>query len=565
MRVRWPHKHHAYDLQEFADGTIKRIKKPLHPWWPWSWILHTERVLLSPILCAFALLIVQMLDLSIKLIIALLTLIAIRVWWICQQHKTKLLLWKTRTSYWSYALIIAIAFWLIKDGSQQWLLPGTSVIILARLWHFTKGWDNDRLLLKKKWGIALGMPGKRLAGSSVRRVKYEDGIYKLFIDLPRGKFTTADVEKAINNVAGAMRTHPQCIHVERTDDDARPIVHVLSPKTLDKVTKWPGDAISNDGIATVGTMANDKPARLQLWSEIGSKIIWFVGARGSGKSRAVHLLLAAAMRSGLVALDIIDAKGGVDLGVWRKHAHFFGITVEDAKDAVNRANAIHDARLSQLASTGSEKFRIGIDGPLWLLVIEEAPEVLRDKDVAEGVARLARISRASGVGVLFVSQIAKVDIIGGRGVAANIDTRVIFECDRQTAGAAIDGKVFIDMAQMPTALPGTALFIGEGTDSGMFGRWFDIDPKVAVSHVVQAHIDQAVADVINVGLIPATNNETTQEVNDETIETSSEIVTASSKEDVVKYLNEHPDTTSAEISRVTGVPSRTIRRWRTHK
>jgi hypothetical protein len=550
--MRWPHKHHAYDLQEFADGTIKRLKKPLRPWWPWSWVLNTERVLISPMLCAIALSIVQVLDLSVKLTVSFLTLITIRAWWVCQQHKTKILMLKTRTAYWSYMVILALAFWFFNDGSHRWLVLGTALIIIARLWHFTKGWDHDRLMLRKKWGVALGMPGKRLAGSSVRRVKYDEGTYKLYVELPRGKYTTADVEKAIGNIAGALRTNPQCVHVERTNDDARPIVHILEPKSLSKITKWPGHVVSADGMATVGTLANDKPAMLQLWSEIGAKVIWFVGARGSGKSRAVHLILATAMRSGLVAIDIIDAKGGVDLGIWRKHAHFFGTTVDDARVAVKRANAIHDARLSELAASNGEreKFVIGVDGPLWLLVLEEAPEVLSDKEVAKGVARLSRLSRASGVGILFVSQIAKMDAIGGREVAANIDTRVIFECDRQTASAAIDGKVYADITQMPTATPGAALFIGEGTDSGLFGRWFNIDPKIAASQVVPAHIDKAIADVINVGFIPPSVEEA-----------STKPVSTMTKEYVEQYIRDHPGVHSSEVSRVTGVPASTVRRW----
>jgi hypothetical protein len=156
MRARWPHKHQAYDLQEFADGTIKRLKKPLRPWWPWSWILHIERVLLSPILCAFALLIIQMLDLRIKLIVALLTLITIRAWWICQKHKTKILLWKTRTAYWSYVVIAVLAVWLISDGSPIFMPDCNHYCVLA----FHEGLDHDRLP-SKKWALP-GMPGKRL-------------------------------------------------------------------------------------------------------------------------------------------------------------------------------------------------------------------------------------------------------------------------------------------------------------------------------------------------------------------------------------------------------------------
>jgi hypothetical protein len=103
---------------------------------------------------------------------------------------------------------------------------------------------------------------------------------------------------------------------------------------------------------------------------------------------------------------------------------------------------------------------------------------------------------------------------------------------------------------MPTATPGAALFIGEGTDSGLFGRWFNIDPKIAASQVVPAHIDKAIADVINVGFIPPSVEKE-----------SAGTVSTMTKEYVEQYIRDHPGVHSSEVSRVTGVPASTVRRW----
>lgn len=557
LRWRWPYRRAAREPVERADGTVIFALKPLRVWWPWSWLLAAERWLTGPVVGAVALYGVHRLTVGIPYgaarvvlpawaVMVGVALVVLRSWWVCLDHRTRLGPWTVRTLVPTLALTGAATWWLVRSGDPVALAAGLGVTVAARWWHYARGRLADVRRIVKRWAVALGAEGRVLAGSVVEDVRLgRSGAFTLYVVLPGGRLTFEDVVRSRGHIATTYHTTISQVRVERGDDDARPVVHVAPPGVLHRVHPWSGEPVGPDGVLTVGLLADERAARLAFWSEVGSKIVWLIGKRGSGKSRAVHLLLSALTRSGLVALDVIDAKGGVDLSRWAVYTVTGTIAtdLDGARTALERANAVLDARMGDLLAAGREKYVVGRDGPLWLLVIEEAPEVLSDPECARLMGRLGRLSRAGGVGVLLVSQVAKVDAVGGRDVVQNVDTRVIFECDRQTAGQAIDGRSQVDMSRLPPGRPGVALWLGEGAEPDMLGRWFDVDPDTVTDGAQVPALDPAAARVL-----------------------AGPVVSCAPAPDlralVAAYYAEHPDASSGQASRATGVPAGTIRRWR---
>ena len=549
MRWRWPQRKAAVELFERADGTVEMVRRPLRVWWPWSWVLATESWLASPVACAAALAVARGLALEWPWLTLGAAVVAFRAWWVCQDHRATVGPARVPTlAVALVALALAVA-WVALSGSGMALAVGTVSASAVRLWHSRHGRSARTRRVARTWAIRLGMEGARLAGSVVEGVVFgAGGSMALRVVLPPGRLSLADLDRSRGHIATAYGTSRGQVRVERGDDDSRPLVHIAPPGALARVIPWPGDAVGPDGMVPVGTLADDQPAVVRLWSAVGSKIVWLVGKRGSGKSRAVHLLLSACARSGLVALDLVDMKGGMDLSRWAPTTVTGQVAcdLEGAREALRRANRVHDLRTQILLSVGAEKWIVGSHGPLWLTVLEEAPEALSDPECASLAGRLARLSRATGVGVLIVSQIAKVEAVGGRDVAQNIDLRVIFECDRDTARRAVDGQSEVDMSAIPPGRPGVALWLGEATDGGQLGRWYDVDPATATDGAVAPTLDPAAQAVVGRRGAQGPDGPARRRI-------------------VAAYMAENPQASSAQVEQATGVPAGTVRRWRSEE
>jgi hypothetical protein len=555
LRWRWPRRKASVQLFERADGTVEVVRKPLRVWWPWSWVLASERWLAAPGLCGLAVWAARGWPWPLLALGAV--AVAGRSWWVCQCHVVTVGGWHVRTLWAALAALgLALAWLWLAPGGTAGLACGTLAVALARLWHLRHGHAADVRRVARVWAIRLGAEGARLPGSVVEDARVgSGGSLDLHVVLPPGRLALADLERARGHIATAYGTVSAQVRVTRGDDDARPVVHVAPPGVLARVAPWPGDAVRADGTVHVGTLADEQPAVVRLWSEVGSKVVWLVGKRGSGKSRAVHLLLASCARSGLVALDLVDMKGGVDLTRWAPHTVTGSVAcdLDGAREALRRANRVHDLRMTALRGSGAEKHRVGPDGPLWLTVLEEAPEALSDPECARLAGRLARLSRATGVGMLIVSQVAKVEAVGGRDVAQNVDLRAVFECDRDTARRAADGRSDVDLSAMPVGRPGVALWLGEGADDGQLGRWFDLDPAEAVQGALAPSLDPSALDALR----------PEADVPEDVPVILAPVPEVPRRTLVAAYVGEHPGASSAEIASATGVPAGTVRRWRT--
>jgi hypothetical protein len=547
LRWRWPQRRAAVELHEHADGTVEMVRRPLRVWWPWSWILATEQWLASPVVCSLALALARAVAPGWPWLVLGAAVVALRSWWVCQDHRAMVGPVRVPTLAVALAALALALAWLAWSGSGAVLALALGATSMARLWHSRHGRAVRIRRVARTWAVRLGMDGARLAGSVIEGVTWgAGGSMALRVVLPPGRLSLADLDRSRGHIATAYGTSRGQVRVERGDDDSRPVVHIAPPGALARVAAWPGDAAGSDGVVTVGVLADDQPATVRLWSAVGSKIVWLVGKRGSGKSRAVHLLLSACARSGLVILDLVDMKGGVDLSRWAPHTITGEVAcdLEGAREALRRANRVHDLRMLTLRESGAEKWVVGTHGPLWLTVLEEAPEALSDPECASLAGRLARLSRASGVGLLIVSQIAKIEAVGGREVAQNIDLRVIFECDRDTARRAVDGQSEVDMSAVPPGRPGVALWLGEGTDSGQLGRWYDVDPTTVTEGALEPDLDvsaRAVAGRTGRGSGP------------------------NRRRLVAAYVAEHPQASSTQVEQATGVPAGTVRRWKSEE
>ncbi len=260
-----------------------------------------------------------------------------------------------------------------------------------------------------------------------------------------------------------------------------------------EVQPWTGPSLEPDGRFRVMTAQQDgQPVYGRLWTPgHGAHDIDLSGVKGSGKSNAAHLILASVMSAGRVVLDLIDLKGGTSLPEWRAVAHRFGSTVDEAMTALDRATAVMQARLAEYARTprldadgnpvvvhgqplvGVSQRDPSEDFPVYLLVIDEFPELIANRDAERKLRTLVNQSRSTNVAVMLIHQSNnRGDGWGDNtGIRTNITksgTVVAFRNDAGAGSKSVGGTARLQDIEEGT--PGAGFVSSPCTRGEVFGR-----------------------------------------------------------------------------------------------
>jgi len=210
------------------------------------------------------------------------------------------------------------------------------------------------------------------------------------------------------------------------------------------------------------------------------------GATGSGKSVAVHSMLASLLYRATpkeVRLLIVDPKM-LELSVYNDIPHLLLPVVTEAKKA---AVALHwavqemERRYRLMAEEGVRNLagynkkiekrvkELGRKPPSedenleWLpfvvVVIDELADLMMvaSKDVEESIARLAQMARASGIHLIVATQRPSVDVITGM-IKANFPARIAFQ-----VASRVDSRTILDSMGAESLLGGgDMLFVPPG-------------------------------------------------------------------------------------------------------
>ncbi|MDW7712151.1 MAG: DNA translocase FtsK 4TM domain-containing protein [Deferrisomatales bacterium] len=211
------------------------------------------------------------------------------------------------------------------------------------------------------------------------------------------------------------------------------------------------------------------------------------GATGSGKSVAVHSMLASLLYRATprdVRLLIVDPKM-LELSVYNDIPHLLLPVVTEAKKAAvtlrwavqemeRRYRLMAEEGVRNLATYNKkiEKRLKETAGrtvsedenlewlPFIVVVIDELADLMMvaSKDVEESIARLAQMARASGIHLIVATQRPSVDVITGM-IKANFPARIAFQ-----VASRVDSRTILDSMGAEALLGGgDMLFLPPGT------------------------------------------------------------------------------------------------------
>ncbi|PLX45891.1 MAG: cell division protein FtsK [Deltaproteobacteria bacterium] len=215
------------------------------------------------------------------------------------------------------------------------------------------------------------------------------------------------------------------------------------------------------------------------------------GATGSGKSVAVHAILASLLQSASpkdVRLLIVDPKM-LELSVYDDIPHLLLPVVTESKKAAvalrwgvaemeRRYRLMAEAGVRNISSynkkvekaqKGGEALVVGEENehehlPYIVVIIDELADLMMvaAKDVEDAIARLAQMARAAGIHLIVATQRPSVDVLTGM-IKANFPARIAFQ-----VASRVDSRTILDSIGAETLLGGgDMLFLPPGASKIM--------------------------------------------------------------------------------------------------
>ncbi|MFF1793919.1 hypothetical protein ACFVXQ_06740 [Kitasatospora sp. NPDC058263] len=223
----------------------------------------------------------------------------------------------------------------------------------------------------------------------------------------------------VYTIAGALRTVPLLVSVERTDDPRRAVFRMMDRSPLEDGRPLPGpDTLlaNGNGYVQLGTGVSGKPARVQLYDpEGGARHVLIAGVTGSGKGGVLQLL-GLSYHVNDVAMIYGDPKGSSNPDV-EDMAAYAGCGPEGAIGALRVAFAIFTHRVAESRDLRAKNFTPSPERPYVVTILDEMVQLLGDKSPhrAEAgliVSVLAAQGRSLGMPLVLCGQILNLDQMG---------------------------------------------------------------------------------------------------------------------------------------------------------
>lgn len=247
----------------------------------------------------------------------------------------------------------------------------------------------------------------------------ETDVVEIEVEVPPGEVLTYDHRRLLSAFSAYGITDPSCIAIE-TDGSRRALITLYKRPPLDNVRPARPDDLVMDaqGYITVGVYHDGRPARERLYMPgSGAQRSAMFGTTGAGKSRALHLRLAAQKRSRIVSWTA-DLKSGQSVPEARDNVDWFVTTQEGAILMLLSAVLVAEDRMRRYAQAGRSAFLLGAPDPLHIVRIDEANRLLEPgapyrKAATYLIRELGRTGRSVGVGVGLAAQAGHLAELGG--------------------------------------------------------------------------------------------------------------------------------------------------------
>lgn len=197
------------------------------------------------------------------------------------------------------------------------------------------------------------------------------------------------------------------------------------------------------------------------------------GGTGSGKSTALHTIIANAVLNKDVLLYLVDPKGGVEFGDYKDIANLLTVTYDETlymleqiyEEMELRYSMLYELRLSSIEANPAlfEKILIVIDEVADLMMYDCNKQNPRRGEFERLLIMLAQKSRAAGIYIVLATQRPSVDILKGT-IKANFPARL--SC---RVSSAVDSKVILDKVGAESLLGrGDAILDNNSNDYSRF-------------------------------------------------------------------------------------------------
>jgi len=250
----------------------------------------------------------------------------------------------------------------------------------------------------------------------------------------------------------------------------------------------PFDGVVADSITDVvniGKYTDHAEEKTRWWEEdVGGFHRLLAGATRSGKSGAMHLLIAKYGPAADVCLWFSDLKNGTALLPWSPMADWTATTPEEALHMVQCAAQELDRRAQVCAANGIEVWEPTAKDPVILLFFDEIASLIGD-DAPAAVHQPARTAvveiarKGAGLGVLIIpgTQYPTLAALGSSQFKSQLAWRACFRLNQPEQGHYVLPSIpkGVDPYRIPRSRRGTCYVDAEGEFRPAMLRWQYVD------------------------------------------------------------------------------------------
>lgn len=402
-----------------------------------------------------------------------------------------------KVSWYRWSLYLAAVTWMMLAtvaGPGAIPLPGVLYVGAAAaqfLWwryHRIRRDEvptDDVLSLdprEDRWEEMFASDGGLLPGSVMIRPRdFDNGWGAEIVCDPRKRHTTETIIGLRGNIAAVYGVPARMVVVEPliTDENDRARILVLTHNPLQNKQIFVGPTLDpQTGQIVIGIHADKTPAHYRLYIPgSGAAHGLIAGTTGAGKSGLLNQLLAELRHSGVACIMLADGQGGESVPDWVENVNCFAGTKTRIRRMLQGVERIADGRMNRQAKRrwvddrgrerrGTGSFTPSAENPLIAVVIDEAPLVMDDPEIARIVAKLTTTTRKTGIGVHLVVQVPSVAHLGGditiKSMLSAMNVICFRTSDAYSGGMANPAGIAVDPAKLPAFWPDGSSTAGLG-------------------------------------------------------------------------------------------------------
>lgn len=288
---------------------------------------------------------------------------------------------------------------------------------------------------------------------------------------PAGAHTVRSVLARKEEIEGALDLPAGSLRLERNGRDSNSVnYHAVLADPHAEAVEYQIPTEERDGELylrevsvmdemSLGVRENGTWRRLRWFVEgWGARQALVGGAKGSGKSGLLNLLVAAMACAHDAVLWGIDLKGGMELGPWRKVCDWMVRDYLSALRMIEALEAIVDERAVMCEEMVWRFWKPSREFPVLVVVVDECHSLngsMRASELAM-LERVCQKARAVGVIIVEATQYPVMESVGSNLVRQQMDQRFCFRMMDGAGERVVFGeKVSVDADMIPASRPGT--------------------------------------------------------------------------------------------------------------